>query len=219
MNTPTTIVSVSLAALVVAGATTGASGDTATHHRARWSEHSRVTADIDGDGRLDTAVQLTRGEAGTHARVKVFWATGGSAVVRLPFSGYERLELGLDLDDDGSHELVLAGSGGESTWWQVVVERDHELARVRTVDAAGKPTPLADGLTEGTGAPWDRGWNTDLLATGFVDFRFVDAHPDVPAPIRVRAWELSGRTLTRSATAEPGCYGADGYLGVSPGTC
>ena len=53
MNTPTTIVSVSLAALVVAGATTGASGDTATHHRARWSEHSRVTADIDGDGRLE----------------------------------------------------------------------------------------------------------------------------------------------------------------------
>ncbi|MCB0905862.1 MAG: hypothetical protein KDB63_01945 [Nocardioidaceae bacterium] len=219
MNTPTTIVSISLAALVVAGTTTGASGETTTHHRTRWSEHSRVTADVDGDGRLDTAVQLTRGESGTHSRVKVFWATGGSAAVRLPFSGYERLELGLDLDGDGSQELVLTGSGGESTWWQVVAESDHRLTRVRTINAAGRPTPLAGGLSEGTGAPQNRSWHTDLLAAGFFDFRFVEAHPTAPAPIRVRRWELSGRTLTRSATTEPGCYGADGYLGVNLGTC
>jgi len=219
MNTHTAIASVSLAAVALAGLTTHASGETAAHQKPRWTEQSRVTADVDGDGRLDIARQLTRGEAGTRSRIQVWWATGGSATVRLPYSGYERLEVAVDLDRDGSQELVLSGSGGESRWWQVVSEAGHELSRVRTVDADGDSTPLADGLTEGTGAPWNTSWQTDLLADGFYDYRFVAAHPDLPATIKVRRWELTGRTLTRSAAAESGCYGVDGYLGVTLGAC
>ena len=218
MNTHTALTSVSLAAVALAGLTTAASGEPA-QHKPRWTEQSRVIADVDGDGRLDIARQLTRGETGTRSRIQVRWATGGTAAVGLPYTGYERLEVAIDLDRDGSQELVLSGSGGESSWWQVVAEDGHELSRARTTDADGDPTPLAVSLTEGTGAPWNTTWQTDLLADGFYGYRFVASHPDLPATIKVRRWELSGRTLTRSANSEPGCYGMDGYLGVTLGAC
>lgn len=224
MNSHTTITSASLAAVALAGLAWQAQAApaqtrSASPERAAWSERSRVVADVDGDGRLDTALQLTRGESGDRSRIKVFWATGGTSVVRVPFSGYERLELGLDLDGDGSQELVLVGSGGEATWWQVVTEDDHRLLRVRTVTANGRPKPLTSGLSEGTGAPQNRSWQTDLRADGFYDYRFVAAHPAPPAPIKVRRWELSGRTLTRAHATQAGCYGEDGYLGVNLGAC
>lgn len=177
-------------------------------------------ADVDGDGSSDTvrlSVPAETSGADT-MRLTVTWAAGGTARLDLPYAVYSDLEEPRDLDGDGGAEVVVNGtSGGDSATWWVVRELDGRLVRVPTVDASGAEAELLDWCTECGGGPQNVDWVTTLRDDGFFDYRFVDAQPVLPAPVEVRRWVLSGDTLTREATASPGCLRQPG--GLSLGGC
>lgn len=180
---------------------------------------SDITADVDGDGAPDS-VRLTvpaETAAGGTMTVDATWSSGGSGSIELPRNEYAELGRAVDLDGDGSDEVIVAMSGGDTAWWSVLREADGRLVEIATRDESGGTASLENSCIECGGGPVNETWVTTLLPQGFYDYRFVDAHPPARAPVELRRWVLSGDTLTRLEATSTGCYVR--FEGVTPRPC
>lgn len=116
---------------------------------AEASQHTKASADVDGDGDTDEIHTFLVGDSDWH--VQTVLAAGGGADLQLTTfdPGAVAVLGGIDLDDDGADEIwARTGSGASATILGLVRYADCALTRVTF--ASGDPMELAVGGSVGT---------------------------------------------------------------------
>jgi hypothetical protein len=161
--------------------------------------------DVDGDGTAETVRILAPATAGDQV-LEVAWSSGAAQRAGLPNTMERGLGLPLDLDQVGGREIVVGGGGGETSETRVFTVVGGQLVEALYVDASGRSVTA---LTAGSGD-----WGVLAGPDGIFSVSNPGLTP-LPAPVQVRAWTLSGRTLSESAATTTGCLRGDG-LSLEP---
>lgn len=158
------------------------------------------TADLDGDGTNEVVKVLVPKDAqGPAQLLRVTWGTGETTTARLPNAMETTVSDPVDLDGDGDLELIVQGGGGDVSIGTVFLADTRGLEQVRTVDAAGHDVSLTSSTD-----PADP--QTYFGTDGILSYRLDDpAATHFPAPVEVRAWSLTGSTLTESDQSVSQC--------------
>jgi hypothetical protein len=193
-TTPTTPTTVTTAAPTV---TTPAPTVTTP---AGFSIADQLKTDLDGDGTDDVVRIRVPDDVAGNQELQVAWGTGETASTELP-NTMERTNLDpVDLDGDGDRELILLGGGGETAIYTVFLADTNSVEQVKTVDASGDELVLSSPAEDLTA------WHVSSGTDGIVSYQLINPTSGAtPAPVRVRAWTLSGNTLTQSADSISEC--------------
>jgi hypothetical protein len=168
----------------------------------------RLKPDLDGDGVYEFVTLTQPADPAADLILEVTWGDGSSQSATLANTMERRLETA-DLDGDGDQEIVVVGGGGETSETRVYVVDAGDLVEASYLNAEGRQLK---GLYGGA-VPTD--WNPRWVFGGIYSARNPSAGP-YPAPMELRQWSLSGRTLTESATVTEGCLTEGGSISLGP---
>ncbi|MFN8192809.1 MAG: VCBS repeat-containing protein [Nocardioidaceae bacterium] len=178
----------------------------------RWTVVDRLARDLDGDGVREVVRILEPRRVSRPQQLRVRWGTGGRSSRPLPNTMARMLRAPVDLDGDGTREIVTAGGGGEYGEYRFFATSAQRLRPVDVVD--GDHTSRV--LDASTGAEWE----PVVDRTGVVTIHFVDPAHTVPGTVDVRAWTFAGATLTGADDTTTGCADIVDYeYVVTPGPC
>ncbi len=168
----------------------------------------RLKPDLDGDGVGESVKLIQAANPADDLTLEVIWEDGSSQSAAMPNTMERRLEA-VDLDEDGDQEIVVIGGGGDTSEIVVFVVDRGDLVEASYVDAEGQPL---EGLYGGA-VPTD--WNVSWVFGGIYSSRNPNTGP-YPAPLELRLWTLSGRTLTEETATTEGCLTEGGSISLGP---
>lgn len=158
------------------------------------------TVDLDGDSIEEGVALLVPTDlGGQNQLLRVTWGSGQVTTAKLPNIMEANLLDPVDLDGDGSLELIVGAGGGELAQYLVFQASPESLQQVRTVNSAGEELLLLSDADPSA-------WQTHVGRSGIYSYRLVDPTTTrFPAPVQAREWTLTGHTLTQSATSIERC--------------